>query len=149
MFKKKLKKLKSLTKSLKVHPYQAVLRREKSPQLQHQKLRSKLSNRCWFSPNSIHNCLFLTKPCLLTLCKPLILIFLLQTEEEYIVEIILDDVVDRLVTNVISLVTKHSNFGRGFKDKEELKNLFYTLWKIHVMLRDAQKRQMMSLWGSG
>ena len=52
----------------------------------------------------------------------------MQSEEEHFVEIILDDVGDRLVTNVISLITEHTNFGWGFKDKEEeeLKNLLYT-----------------------
>ena len=66
------------------------------------------------------------------------------------VEIILDDVVDRLITNVISLVTEHTNFEWGFNDKEELKNLLYTLCKIHVVLNDAQKRQVsdksMRIW---
>ncbi|XP_030958659.1 putative disease resistance protein RGA1 [Quercus lobata] len=62
------------------------------------------------------------------------------TEEEF--EIILDDIVDGLVTNVISLVTEHTNFDWDFKDKEELKNLLGTLCKIHVMLPDAQERQV-------
>nr|XP_023876799.1 disease resistance protein RGA2-like [Quercus suber] len=58
-----------------------------------------------------------------------------QSKEEYIVEIFLDDVVDRLVANVFSFTTEHSK-------NKELKNLLYTLCKIHVMLYDAQKRQV-------
>ncbi|KAK9997228.1 hypothetical protein SO802_021914 [Lithocarpus litseifolius] len=58
-----------------------------------------------------------------------------QGKEEYVVEIFLDDIVDRLVANVFSLTTEHSK-------NKELKNLLYTLCKIHVMLYDAQKRQV-------
>ena len=75
-----------------------------------------LSHRSLFSPNSIHSSLFLIEPYHLTLHKPFILISLLQNEEEYTVEIILDDVVERLVANVISIATENINFEWGFKD---------------------------------
>ena len=102
-----------------------------------------MSHRCLFSPNSIHSSLFLTKLYHLTLCKRFILISLLQNEEEYMVEIILDDVVERLVANVISIATENINFEWGFKDKGGgLKDLVYTLCKIHIVLHDAQKRQV-------
>ena len=59
------------------------------------------------------------------------------------VEIILDDVVERLVANVISIATENINFEWGFKDKGGgLKDLVYTLCKIHIVLHDAQKRQV-------
>ena len=99
-----------------MHPPQAELRSEKSLQLQYQKLSTKLSHRSLFSPNSIHSSLFLTEPYHLTLYKPFILISLLQNEEEYTVEIILNDVVERLVTNVISIAIENINFEWGFKD---------------------------------
>ena len=61
------------------------------------------------------------------------------------VEIILDDVVERLVANVISIATENINFEWGFKDKGKLKDLVYTLCKIHIVLHDAQKRQVIIL----
>ena len=62
----------------------------------------------------------------------------MQGKEEYIVEIFLDDIVDRLVANVFSLTTEHTEHSKN----KELKNLLYMLCKIHVMLYDAQKRQV-------
>ncbi|XP_030940259.1 putative disease resistance RPP13-like protein 1 [Quercus lobata] len=61
-----------------------------------------------------------------------------QSEEEYIDEIVLDDVVGRLVTKAFSLATNDIIFKWGFK--EELENLFYSLYKIKVVL--YQKRQV-------
>nr|POE70420.1 putative disease resistance protein rga3 [Quercus suber] len=61
-----------------------------------------------------------------------------QSEEEYIDEIVLDDVVGRLVTKAFSLATKDIIFKWGFK--EELENLFDSLYKIKVVL--YQKRQV-------
>ena len=64
LFKKKLmKQPKGQTKNIKVHQPHPELRRVKSPQLQYKKLRrTKLSHMFLSSPNSIHSCLFLTKP---------------------------------------------------------------------------------------
>ncbi|KAL4631819.1 hypothetical protein ACB092_04G005100 [Castanea dentata] len=62
-----------------------------------------------------------------------------QGEEEYRAEIILNDVVDRLIANVSSLATEHINFELNFK--VELINLLETLFKIKFVLGDAQKRQ--------
>ena len=45
---------------------------------------------------------------------------------------------DRLVANVFSLTTEHTEHSKN----KELKNLLYMLCKIHVMLYDAQKRQV-------
>ncbi|XP_050259381.1 putative disease resistance protein RGA3 isoform X2 [Quercus robur] len=61
-----------------------------------------------------------------------------QSEEEYIDEIVLDDVVGRLVTKAFALATKDIIFKWGFK--EELENLFDSLYKIKVVLH--QKRQV-------
>ena len=55
-------------------------------------------------------------------------------------EIVLDDIVDRLIANAFSLATEHIGFEWGFK--EELGGLFETLFKIKFMLHDAQKRQV-------
>ncbi|KAK7844588.1 putative thiol methyltransferase 2 [Quercus suber] len=64
--------------------------------------------------------------------------FVTQRKEEYMAEIVLDDVVDRLVTKAFSLATEHIIFKWGFK--EELKNLLDTLYKIKVVLH--QKRRV-------
>ncbi|KAL4631829.1 hypothetical protein ACB092_04G005800, partial [Castanea dentata] len=61
-----------------------------------------------------------------------------QSEEEHIDEIVLDDVVGRLVTKAFSLATKDIIFEWGFK--EELESLFDSLYKIKVVLH--QKRQV-------
>ncbi|KAF3945538.1 hypothetical protein CMV_028099 [Castanea mollissima] len=61
-----------------------------------------------------------------------------QSEEEHIDEIVLDDVVGRLVTKAFSLATKDIIFKWGFK--EELESLFDSLYKIKVVLH--QKRQV-------
>nr|POE68525.1 putative disease resistance protein rga3 [Quercus suber] len=53
-------------------------------------------------------------------------------EEEYMAEIILNDVVDRL----IALAIEHINFELSFKE-----DLLETLFKIKFVLGDAQKRQ--------
>ena len=66
----------------------------------------------------------------------------MQNEEECMVEIILDDVVERLFANVISITAENIHFEWGFKDKGELKDLLYRLCKIHIVLHDAQKRQV-------
>ncbi|XP_065634931.1 putative disease resistance protein RGA3 [Quercus suber] len=64
--------------------------------------------------------------------------FVTQRNEEYMAEIVLDDVVDGLVTKAFSLATEHIIFKWGFK--EEFKNLLDTLYKIKVVL--PQKRQV-------
>ncbi|KAK4566083.1 hypothetical protein RGQ29_002323 [Quercus rubra] len=64
--------------------------------------------------------------------------FVTQRNEEYMAEIVLNDVVDRLVTKAFSLATENIIFKWGFK--EELKNLLDTLYKIKVVLH--QKRQV-------
>nr|POF25811.1 putative thiol methyltransferase 1 [Quercus suber] len=64
--------------------------------------------------------------------------FVTQRNEEYMAEIVLDDVVDGLVTKAFSLATEHIIFKWGFK--EEFKNLLDTLYKIKVVLH--QKRQV-------
>ena len=55
-------------------------------------------------------------------------------------EIVLNDVVDRLIANAFSL---HASEYIGFESsfKVELKNLLETLFKIKILLDDAQKRQ--------
>ena len=58
--------------------------------------------------------------------------------QEYMAEIVLDDVVDRLITKAFSLATEHIIYKWGFK--EELKNLLDTLYKIKVALH--LKRQV-------
>ena len=58
--------------------------------------------------------------------------------QEYMAKIVLDDVVDRLITKAFSLATEHIIYKWGFK--EELKNLLDTLYKIKVTLH--QKRQV-------
>ncbi|KAL4631809.1 hypothetical protein ACB092_04G004200 [Castanea dentata] len=67
------------------------------------------------------------------------------TQEEYRAEIILNDVVDRLIANVSSLATEHINFELSFKV-----DLLETLFKIRFVLGDAQKRQSsdesMGIW---
>ncbi len=55
-------------------------------------------------------------------------------------EIVLDDIVEKLIANVFSLATKHISFEQGFK--EELRGLLETLFKINFVLHDAQKRQV-------
>ena len=70
--------------------------------------------------------------------KNFILISLLQSEEEYIDEIVLDDVVGRLVTKAFALATK--DIICKWRFKEELENLFDSLYKIKVVLH--QKRQV-------
>ncbi|XP_030940263.1 putative disease resistance protein RGA3 [Quercus lobata] len=68
-----------------------------------------------------------------------------QGKEEYRAEIILNDVMDRLIANVSSLATKHINFELSFKV-----DLLETLFKIKFVLGDAQKRQLsdesMGIW---
>ncbi|XP_075661972.1 disease resistance protein RGA2-like [Castanea sativa] len=61
-------------------------------------------------------------------------------KEEYMAEIVLNDVVDRLIANAFSL---HASEYIGFESsfKAELKNLLETLFKIKFLLDDAQKRQ--------
>ncbi|KAF3970498.1 hypothetical protein CMV_005802, partial [Castanea mollissima] len=59
-----------------------------------------------------------------------------QGKEEYRAEIILNDVMDRLIANVSSLATEHFNFELSFKV-----DLLETLFKIRFVLGDAQKRQ--------
>ncbi|KAF3944272.1 hypothetical protein CMV_029242 [Castanea mollissima] len=61
-------------------------------------------------------------------------------KEEYMAEIVLNDVVDRLIANAFSL---HASEYIGFESsfKVELKNLLETLFKIKFLLDDAQKRQ--------
>ncbi|KAL4631806.1 hypothetical protein ACB092_04G004100 [Castanea dentata] len=59
-----------------------------------------------------------------------------QGKEEYRAEIILNDVMDRLIANVSSLATEHINFELSFKV-----DLLETLFKIRFVLGDAQKRQ--------
>ena len=55
-------------------------------------------------------------------------------------EIVLNDVVDRLIGNAFSLIaTENIGFESSFK--VELKNLLETLFKIKFLLDDAQKRQ--------
>ena len=55
-------------------------------------------------------------------------------------EVVLNDVVDRLIANAFSL---HASEYIGFESsfKAELKNLLETLFKIKFLLDDAQKRQ--------
>ena len=70
-----------------------------------------------------------------------ILISLLQSKEEYMDEIILDDVVESLVANAFTLATTEcSSFEWDYK--EVLRNVFETLLKIKFLLHDAQKRQV-------
>ena len=60
-------------------------------------------------------------------------------------EIIIDDIVDRLVANAISLLTVKIDFEKidfEWEFKEDLKNLLFTLLKIRVVLDDAQERQL-------
>nr|POE52421.1 putative disease resistance rpp13-like protein 1 [Quercus suber] len=64
--------------------------------------------------------------------------FVTQSEEEYMAEIVLNNVVDRLVTKAFSLAIKDNDFKWGFE--EELKNISDTLFKIKVVLH--QKRQV-------
>uniref|UniRef100_A0A2N9G154 NB-ARC domain-containing protein n=1 Tax=Fagus sylvatica TaxID=28930 RepID=A0A2N9G154_FAGSY len=64
----------------------------------------------------------------------------LKGKEEYMAEIFLNDIVDRLVANAFSLATELIGLGWGFK--EELRNLVEILFKIKFMLHDAQKRQV-------
>ncbi|KAK4551754.1 hypothetical protein RGQ29_032275 [Quercus rubra] len=68
-----------------------------------------------------------------------------QGKEEYRAEIILNDVIDRLIANVSSLATEHVNFELSFKV-----DLLETLFKIKFVLGDAQKRQSsdesMGIW---
>ncbi|KAF3970506.1 hypothetical protein CMV_005809 [Castanea mollissima] len=68
-----------------------------------------------------------------------------QGKEEYRAEIILNDVMDRLIANVSSLATEHINFELSFKV-----DLLETLFKIRFVLGDAQKRQSsdesMGIW---
>ncbi|XP_050256173.1 putative disease resistance protein RGA4 [Quercus robur] len=68
-----------------------------------------------------------------------------QGKEEYGAEIILNDVMDRLIANVSSLATEHINFELSFKV-----DLLETLFKIKFVLGDAQKRQLsdesMGIW---
>ncbi|XP_050255689.1 putative disease resistance protein RGA3 [Quercus robur] len=61
-------------------------------------------------------------------------------KEEYMAEVVLNDVVDRLIANAFSL---HASEYIGFESsfKAELKNLLETLFKIKFLLDDAQKRQ--------
>ncbi|KAL4631901.1 hypothetical protein ACB092_04G012100 [Castanea dentata] len=54
-------------------------------------------------------------------------------------EIVLNDVVDRLIATAFSLATDNIGFESSFK--VELKNLLETLFKIKFLLDDAQKRQ--------
>ncbi|KAK4566161.1 hypothetical protein RGQ29_002397 [Quercus rubra] len=55
-------------------------------------------------------------------------------------EIVLNDVVDRLIANAFSLISiEDIGFESSFK--AELKNLLETLFKIKFLLDDAQKRQ--------
>uniref|UniRef100_A0A2N9IZN8 Disease resistance N-terminal domain-containing protein n=1 Tax=Fagus sylvatica TaxID=28930 RepID=A0A2N9IZN8_FAGSY len=63
-----------------------------------------------------------------------------QGKEEYMAEIFLNDIVDRLVANAFSLATELIGLEWGFK--EELRNLVEILFKIKFMLHDAQKRQV-------
>ncbi|XP_050256212.1 putative disease resistance protein RGA3 [Quercus robur] len=71
-----------------------------------------------------------------------------QGKEEYRAEIILNDVVDRLIAKVSSLATEYIDFELSFK--VELINLLETLFKIKFVLGDAQKRQSsdesMGIW---
>ncbi|XP_075661640.1 putative disease resistance protein RGA4 [Castanea sativa] len=61
-------------------------------------------------------------------------------KEEYMAEIVLNDVVDRLIANAFSLpASEYIGFELSFK--AELKNLLETLFKIKFLLDDAQKRQ--------
>ena len=55
-------------------------------------------------------------------------------------EIVLNDVVDRLIGNAFSLIATE-NIGFELSFKVELKNLFETLFRIKFLLDDAQKRQ--------
>ena len=56
------------------------------------------------------------------------------------VEIVLNDVVERLIANAFSLIaTENIGFESSFK--VELKNLLETLFKIKFLLDNAQKRQ--------
>ncbi|KAK9997667.1 hypothetical protein SO802_022353 [Lithocarpus litseifolius] len=61
-------------------------------------------------------------------------------KEEYMAEIVLNDVVDRLIANAFSL---HASEYIGFESsfKVELENLLEKLFKIKFLLDDAQKRQ--------
>ena len=54
-------------------------------------------------------------------------------------EIVVNDVVDRLIATAFSLATENIGFESSFK--VELKNLLETLFKIKFLLDDAQKRQ--------
>uniref|UniRef100_A0A7N2MUI2 BED-type domain-containing protein n=1 Tax=Quercus lobata TaxID=97700 RepID=A0A7N2MUI2_QUELO len=68
-----------------------------------------------------------------------------ENKEEYMAEIIIDDIVDRLVANVISLFTVKIDFEKidfEWEFNEDLKNLLFTLLKIRVVLHDAQERQL-------
>ncbi|KAM3750050.1 hypothetical protein ACB098_04G008400 [Castanea mollissima] len=62
-----------------------------------------------------------------------------EGKEEYMAEIVLNDVVDRLIATAFSLATDNIGFESSFK--VELKNLLETLFKIKFLLDDAQKRQ--------
>ncbi|KAK4566297.1 hypothetical protein RGQ29_002514 [Quercus rubra] len=67
-----------------------------------------------------------------------------ENKEEYVAEIIIDDIVDRLVPNVISLFTVKIDFEKidfEWEFNEDLKNLLFTLLKIRVVLHDAKERQ--------
>uniref|UniRef100_A0A7N2LT72 Uncharacterized protein n=1 Tax=Quercus lobata TaxID=97700 RepID=A0A7N2LT72_QUELO len=56
------------------------------------------------------------------------------------VEIVLNDVVERLIANAFSLIaTENIGFESSFK--VELKNLLETLFKVKFLLDDAQKKQ--------
>ena len=55
-------------------------------------------------------------------------------------EIVLNDVVERLIANAFSLIATE-NIGFELSFKVELKNLLETLFKIKFLLDDAQKRQ--------
>ncbi|XP_065621455.1 putative disease resistance protein RGA3 isoform X2 [Quercus suber] len=63
-----------------------------------------------------------------------------KDKEGYMAEIVLNDVVERLIANAFSLIaTENICFESSFK--VELKNLLETLFKIKFLLDDAQKRQ--------
>ncbi|KAK9997659.1 hypothetical protein SO802_022345 [Lithocarpus litseifolius] len=68
-----------------------------------------------------------------------------ENKEELKAEIIVDDIVDRLVGNVISLFTVKIDFENidfEWEFKEDLKNLLFTFCKIRVVLHDAEERQL-------
>ncbi|XP_030970562.1 disease resistance protein RGA2-like [Quercus lobata] len=63
-----------------------------------------------------------------------------KDKEGYMVEIVLNDVVERLIANAFSLIaTENIGFESSFK--VELKNLLETLFKVKFLLDDAQKKQ--------